>query len=264
MATIGYKGALGGMAKDAIKVAGNALVGGLKGAVLREMPAVTAGMAFGKELSKRANAPKMQPGGIPPPTASTSSAMGGFGASVSLVAGQNKSNVINIEQVRQLKQLNDAVASQSKLIAFQIADQKRKDQFAEEAANEQAFRDDELLKAIKNLGAGFGGGTKNKNAGGGEGGGLGGGGEGGGDGGGGEGGGGEGGGGDGEGGGGDGGGGDGGGGEGGGGDGGGGEGGGGAGGGEGGGYGGGGNGGGGDGDGGGGEGGGGDGSGGFG
>ena len=52
MATIGYKGALGGMAKDAIQGAGNALVGGLKGAVLREMPAVTAGMAFGKELNK--------------------------------------------------------------------------------------------------------------------------------------------------------------------------------------------------------------------
>ena len=173
MATIGYRGALGGMAKDAIKGAGNALVGGLKGAVLREMPAVTAGMAFGKELSKRANAPKMQPGGTPPST-STSSAMGGLAASVSLVAGQNKSNVINIEQVRQLKQLNDAVASQSKLIAFQIADQKRKDQFAEEAANEQAFRDDELLRAIKNLGAGFGGGAKNKNTGGGEGGGIGG------------------------------------------------------------------------------------------
>ena len=173
MATIGYKGALGGMAKDAIQGAGNALVGGLKGAVLREMPAVTAGMAFSKELSKRANAPKMQPGSTPPST-STSPAMGGLAASVSLVAGQNKSNVINIEQVRQLKQLNDAVASQSKLIAFQIADQKRKDQFAEEAANEQAFRDDELLKAIKNLGAGFGGGAKNKNTGGGEGGGLGG------------------------------------------------------------------------------------------
>ncbi len=172
MATTGYTGALGGMAKDAVKGAGNALVGGLKGAILREMPAVTAGMAFGKELSKRANTPKMQPGGAPP-TASTSSAMGGLAASVSLVAGQNKSNVINIEQVRQLKQLNDSVINQSKLIAFQISDQKRKDQFAEEAANEQAFRDDELLKAIKNLGAGFGSG-KNKNTGGGEGGGLGG------------------------------------------------------------------------------------------
>ena len=93
MATIGYKGALGGMAKDAISGAGNALVGGLKGAVLREMPAVTAGMAFGKELSKRANAPKMKPGDTPPPVneqTSTSPAMGGFGASVSLVAGQNK------------------------------------------------------------------------------------------------------------------------------------------------------------------------------
>ena len=86
MATIGYKGALGGMAKDAIQGAGNALVGGLKGAVLREMPAVTAGMAFGKELSKRANAPKMKPGDTPPPTASTSPAMGGLAASVSLVA----------------------------------------------------------------------------------------------------------------------------------------------------------------------------------
>jgi murein DD-endopeptidase MepM/ murein hydrolase activator NlpD len=159
MATIGYKGALGGMAKDAISGAGNALVGGLKGAVLREMPAVSAGMAFGKELSKRANAPKMKPGDTPPPVneqTSTSPAMGGFGASVSLVAGQNKSNVINLEQVRQLKQLNDSVITQSKLIAFQIADQKRKDQFAEESANEQAVRDDALLNAIKNIGGGGG------------------------------------------------------------------------------------------------------------
>jgi hypothetical protein len=165
MATLGnYAGALGGMAKDATVGAGKALVGCLKGAVLREMPAVTAGMAFGKELSKRANAPKMKSGDTPPPVneqTSTSPAMGGFGASVSLVAGQNKSNVINLEQVRQLKQLNDSVITQSKLIAFQIADQKRKDQFAEETANEQAVRDDELLKAIKNLGGG--GGTKNKN-----------------------------------------------------------------------------------------------------
>ena len=162
MATIGYRGALGGMAKDAIKGAGNALVGGLKGAVLREMPAVTAGMAFGKELNKRANAPKMQPGGSPP-TASTSSAMGGFGASVSLIAGQNKSNVINLEQVRQLKQLNDNVVNQSKLIAFQIADQKRKDQFAEENANEQAVRDDALLQAIKQIGSRDSSGKKSSN-----------------------------------------------------------------------------------------------------
>ena len=163
MATIGYTGALGGMAKDAVKGAGNALVGGLKGAVLREMPGVTAGYAFGKELNKRAGATKMSSSGTPPSVnqqASTSSAMGGFGASVSLVAGQNKSNVINLEQVRQLKQLNDSVVTQSKLIAFQIADQKRKDQFAEEAANEQAFRDDALLQAIKNLGGGSGSGKK--------------------------------------------------------------------------------------------------------
>ena len=155
MATIGYKAALGGMAKDAIKGAGNALVGGLKGAILSEMPAVTAGMAFGKELRNRANAPKMQSGGAPSTNqqASTSSAMGGFGASVSLAAGQNKLIAINIEQVRQLKQLNDAVANQSRLIAFQILGQKRKDQFAEEISNEQAFRDDELLKAIKQIGS---------------------------------------------------------------------------------------------------------------
>jgi len=176
MAKIGYKGALGGMAKDAISGAGNALVGGLKGAVLREMPAVSAGMAFGKELSKRANAPKMKSGDTPPPVneqTSTSPAMGGFGASVSLVAGQNKSNVINLEQVRQLKQLNDSVITQSKLIAFQIADQKRKDQFAEESANEQAVRDDALLNAIKNIGGGGEGGRKGKGDGNEKGGGLG-------------------------------------------------------------------------------------------
>ena len=163
MATIGYTGALGGMAKDAVKGAGNALVGGLKGAVLREMPGVTAGYAFGKELNKRAGTTKMSSSGTPPSInqqASTSSAMGGFGASVSIVAGQNKSNIINLEQVRQLKQLNNSVITQSKLIAFQIADQKRKDQFAEEAANEQAFRDDKLLEAIQKLGGGSGSGKK--------------------------------------------------------------------------------------------------------
>jgi len=164
MATLGnYAGALGGMAKDAAVGAGKALVGGLKGAVLREMPGLTAGYEFGKELSKRANAPKMASGDTPPPVnqqASTSSAMGGFGASVSLVAGQNKSNVINLEQVRQLKQLNDSVINQSKLIAFQISDQKRKDQFAEENANEQAIRDDALLQAIKQIGSRDSGGKK--------------------------------------------------------------------------------------------------------
>jgi murein DD-endopeptidase MepM/ murein hydrolase activator NlpD len=40
----------------------------------------------------------------------------------------------------------------SKLIAYQIDDTRRKNQFAEEAANEQAIRDDKLLEAIRNIG----------------------------------------------------------------------------------------------------------------
>ena len=165
MATIGYAGALGGIAKDAIGGAGKAFVGGLKGAFLRETPGLTAGYAFAKELNKRANAPKMASGGTAPPVnqqTSNSPAMGGLAAGVSLVAGQRQSNVISLEEVRQLKQLNNSVIIQSKLISFQIADQKRKDQWAEETANEQAIRDDALLNAIKNIGGGFGGGGKGK------------------------------------------------------------------------------------------------------
>ena len=77
---------------------------------------------------------------------------GGLGAGISIVAGQQKqSNVINLEQVRQLRQLNRNVVNQSKLIAFQVGESKRKDLFAEELANEQALRDEKLLNAIENL-----------------------------------------------------------------------------------------------------------------
>jgi murein DD-endopeptidase MepM/ murein hydrolase activator NlpD len=163
MATIkNYGAALGGMAKEAITGTAKGLVGGLKGAMIREAPGIAGAYAFGKDLNKRANASaKMQSGGSPPsptPSSSAGSPLGGFAQAVSLVAGQRQSNVINIEQVRQLKQLNSAVLNQSKLIAYQIDDTKRKNQFAEEVANEQALRDDKLLDAIKNIGGGGGGG----------------------------------------------------------------------------------------------------------
>ena len=167
MATIkNYGAALGGMAKEAITGTAKGLVGGLKGAMIREAPGIAGAYAFGKDLNKRANASaKMQSGGSPPsptPSSSAGSPLGGFAQAVSLVAGQRQSNVINLEQVRQLKQLNSAVLNQSKLIAYQIDDTKRKNQFAEEVANEQALRDDKLLDAIKNIGGGGGGGGKGK------------------------------------------------------------------------------------------------------
>jgi murein DD-endopeptidase MepM/ murein hydrolase activator NlpD len=78
---------------------------------------------------------------------------GGLTAGISTVAGQQKqSNVINLEQVRQLRQLNNNVINQSKLIAFQVNETKRKELFAEEIANEQALRDEKLLNAIQNIG----------------------------------------------------------------------------------------------------------------
>jgi len=157
MATLGnYVSALGGMAKEAITGTAKGLVGGLKGAMIREAPGIAGVYEFGKDLNKRANSyAKMPAGGTPPSagTSNTSSPLGGFAQAVSAVAGINQGNVINLEQVRQLKQLNDNVVNQSKLIAFQIADQKRKDQFAEETANEQAVRDDALLQAIKQIGS---------------------------------------------------------------------------------------------------------------
>jgi len=175
MATLGnYSAALGGMAKDAVVGGAKSLVTGLKGAIISEAPGLAGAYAFGKDLSKRANSqsssPKMAGGNTPltfPSQSSSgvSSPLGGLSQAVSLVAGQNKSNVINLEQVRQLKQLNDSVINQSKLISFGVEDTKRKNIFAEEVANEQAIRDDKLLDAINKLSdkfdaASFGG--KNK------------------------------------------------------------------------------------------------------
>lgn len=155
MATLGnYGAALGGMAKDAVIGGAKGFVGGLKGAMMSEAPGLAGAYAFGKDLNKRANSYAKMPAGGKAPSAGTSSAsspLGGFAQAVSAVAGIRQGNVINIEQVRQLKQLNDNVVNQSKLIAFQIADTKRKDQFAEEVAKEQANRDDNLLSAIKQL-----------------------------------------------------------------------------------------------------------------
>ena len=160
MATVGYASALGSIAKDAISGAGKGFVGGLKGAMMTEAPGLTGTYAFGQELKKRANAPRVSNNGTPSSNSPSSSGMGGgLGAGISIVAGQQKqSNVINLEQVRQLRQLNQNVVNQSKLIAFQVGESKRKDLFAEELANEQALRDEKLLNAIENLrGAGRGG-----------------------------------------------------------------------------------------------------------
>ena len=164
MATTGYASALGGLAKDAVIGAGKGFVGGLKGAMMSEAPGIVGAYAFGKELRKRAGASKMPSGGSAPPSAnkssSSSSMAGGLGITndKSIVAGLRQSNIINLEQIRQLKQLNNSVINQSKLLKFTIDDTKRKDQFAEEVANEQAIRDDKLLEAIRNIGSGGGGG----------------------------------------------------------------------------------------------------------
>lgn len=157
MATVGYASALGSIAKDAISGAGKGFIGGLKGAMMTEAPGITGAYAFGKELRNRANAPRVVAGRTSSSSPSSSSAMGGFGASVAMVASQSQGNVINLEQVRQLKRLNTNVVNQSKLLLAQINDTKRKDLFAEETANEQALRDEKLLNAIERLGGGRGG-----------------------------------------------------------------------------------------------------------
>ena len=164
MANIGnYTRALGSMAKDASVGAAKSLAYGLKGAMMSEAPGITGAYAFGKSLQKRANngssAPTPSSGGAP--SASSSPAFGGFSQSVSLVAGQQKGNVINLEQVRQLRMLNNSVLDQTKIAKFQIDAAKRKDQFAEEVAREQAFRDDKLLDAINRIGTGGTSGSKN-------------------------------------------------------------------------------------------------------
>ena len=93
MATIGYASALGSIAKDAISGAGKGFVGGLKGAMMSEAPGITGAYAFGKELKNRANAPKVSTSGTASRSSSSSPAMGGFGASVAMVASQSQGNV---------------------------------------------------------------------------------------------------------------------------------------------------------------------------
>ena len=163
---VGYGAALGDLATDAVIGAGKGLVGGLKGAMMSEAPGLTGAYAFGKELRKRAGASRGNASSPPSPSANKSSSstpvIGGLGSlnTASLLVSQKQSNIINLEQVRQLKRLNDSVINQSRLLKFTIDDTKRKDQFAEEVANEQAIRDDELLEAIRNIGPGGAGGSK--------------------------------------------------------------------------------------------------------
>lgn len=160
-ARVGYGAALGDLAKNAVVGAGKGFVGGLKGAMISEAPGIAGAYAFGKDLRKRANASRGNASSPPSVNKSNSSTpvIGGLGSlnTSSIVVGQKQSNIINLEQVRQLKQLNDSVINQSKLISYQIGDTRQKNQFAEEAANEQAIRDDKLLEAIKNIGSGGGG-----------------------------------------------------------------------------------------------------------
>ena len=163
---VGYGAALGDLATDAVVGAGKGLVGGLKGAIISEAPGLAGAYAFGKDLRKRANASRGNASSPPPPSSNKSSSstpvIGGLGSlnTASILVSQKQSNIINLEQVRQLKQLNDSVINQSKLISYQIDDTRRKNQFTEEAANEQAIRDDKLLEAIRNIGSGGGGGKR--------------------------------------------------------------------------------------------------------
>ena len=162
---VGYGAALGDLATDAVVGAGKGLVGGLKGAMISEAPGLAGAYAFGKDLRKRANASRGNASSPPPSSNKSSSStpvIGGLGSlnTASLLVSQKQSNIINLEQVRQLKQLNDSVVNQSRLISYQIDDTRRKNQFTEEAANEQAIRDDKLLEAIRNIGSGGGGGKR--------------------------------------------------------------------------------------------------------
>jgi len=124
MATTGYASALGGLAKDAVIGAGKGFLGGLKGAMMSEAPGLTAAYAFGKELRSRANASKVPSGGSTSPSSaankpssSNSPMAGGLGTSndKSIVTALRQSNIINLEQVSQLKQLNANVINQAKL-----------------------------------------------------------------------------------------------------------------------------------------------------
>ena len=152
MAQLGsYAQALGQMASDAA-------IGGLKGlgrgakmAAMSEMPALTLGMAFAKDVRDRAS--KIQDAKL------VAAEERQVKATEKLVDQQAKNNVISLDMARQIRQMNQSIKSQTSLLNVQVQDQKRQQQFAEESEREAKNQQEKLLKALEKMAGASGAGA---------------------------------------------------------------------------------------------------------
>ncbi len=152
MAQLGsYAQALGQLAKENAASGVKGLAQGMKYAAMRELPALSAGMAFAKDV--RGRAAKIED------VKSKEVGKRQAAATENLVRQQATNNVISLDMARQLRQINSGVQSQRFLLNQQVQSARRADQFAEEEARERADYNRKLLKAIEKMGGGPGGGS---------------------------------------------------------------------------------------------------------
>jgi hypothetical protein len=150
MAQLGsYAQALGELAKESAVGSVKGLAQGMKFAAMREMPALTAGIAFAKDIRGRAT--KIED------VKSQEVGKRQAAATENLVRQQTTNNVISLDMARQLRQINSGISSQRMLMSQQAQAAKRTDQFAEEAERERADFNRKLLRALEKMGGGQGG-----------------------------------------------------------------------------------------------------------
>lgn len=150
MAQLGsYAQALGELAKESAVESVKGLAQGMKFAAMREMPALTAGIAFAKDVRGRAT--KIQD------VKTQEIGKRQTAATENLVRQQATNNVISLDMARQLRAINANVQSQRQMMGQQIQSSKRTEQFAEEEAREKAEFNKKLLAALEKMGRGGGG-----------------------------------------------------------------------------------------------------------
>jgi hypothetical protein len=150
MAQIGsYAQALGDIAKESAVGSLKGLAQGMKYAAMRELPALSAGMVFAKDV--RGRAAKIED------VKSKEVGKRQTAATENLVRQQATNNVISLDMARQLRAINANVQSQRQMMGQQIQSGKRTEQFAEEDAREKADFNRKLLRALEKMGGGAGG-----------------------------------------------------------------------------------------------------------
>jgi hypothetical protein len=150
MAQLGsYAQALGELARESAVGGLKGLAQGAKYAAMREMPALSAGVAFAKDMRGRAT--KIEE------SKSKETGKRQVAATENLVRQQATNNVISLDMVRQLRQINAGVTSQQMMMRQQLRTAQKNDQFAEEEARERADFNKKLLKSLDKMGGGAGG-----------------------------------------------------------------------------------------------------------